>query len=59
MLSRTRPAGELRAELSGHSGVTAVAIAPDGTWLASADDRSVRTWDPTADSIGALMRVDH
>ena len=39
--------------------VTAVAIAPDGTWLASVgDDGSVRIWDPATGGISALMRVD-
>ena len=37
-----------RAALTGHtSKVEAMAIAPDGTWLATASmDRTVRIWDP-------------
>jgi WD40 repeat protein len=36
--------------------VTAVAIAPDGTWLASASrDRSVRTWDAATGQQRALL----
>jgi WD40 repeat protein len=37
-----------RAALTGHAGrVTAVAIAPDGTWLARGDGGgTVRIWDP-------------
>ena len=40
--------GQQRAALTGHTGrVSAVAIAPDGTWLATAGgDGSVRIWDP-------------
>ena len=39
--------------------MTAVAIAPDGSWLASASyDGSVRIWDPVTGSISAVMRVD-
>ena len=39
--------GEQRAAFAGHTGgVTAVAIAPDGAWLASGGrDGSVRIWD--------------
>jgi len=50
------PHPALQRALTGHTGlnvrpltgrVTAVAIAPDGTWLATgSDDRSVRIWDP-------------
>jgi hypothetical protein len=41
------PAGALRRVLAGHtSAVNAVAIAPDGTWLATAsDDGTARTWN--------------
>ena len=39
--------------------MTAVAIAPDGAWLASVgDDGSVRIWDPATGGISAVMRVD-
>jgi WD40 repeat protein len=39
--------------------VYAVAIAPDGTWLASVGyDGSVRIWDPVTGGISAVMRVD-
>jgi hypothetical protein len=54
------PGPALRRALTGHAhGVTAVAIAPDGTWLASAGgDGSVRIWDPVTGGISAVMRVD-
>jgi WD40 repeat protein len=41
------PGSALRRTLAGHTGpVHAVAIAPDGTWLATGSwDRSVRIWD--------------
>ena len=39
--------------------VRAMAIAPDGSWLASVGkDGTVRIWDPAADGISAVMRVD-
>ena len=42
--------GQQRAALTGHDGrVMAVAIAPDGSWLATgSDDGTVRIWDLTA-----------
>ena len=42
-----RPAGRSAAVLTGHTGeVTAVAVAPDGSWLASGSrDGTVRIWD--------------
>src|SRR5664279_4515315 len=42
------PATALRRVLTGHTGgVRALAAAPDGSWLASADqDGTVRIWDP-------------
>jgi WD40 repeat protein len=52
--------GRQRAALADHEGsVYAVAIAPDGAWLATAGvDRTVRIWDPVAGGISAVMRVD-
>jgi WD40 repeat protein len=39
--------------------VYAVAIAPDGTWLATTSgDGTARIWDPATGAVGAVMRVD-
>ena len=45
--SGTRPPGSERATLTGHTGaVAAVAVAPDGSWLATGGwDGTVRIWD--------------
>jgi hypothetical protein len=52
----------LRLTLTGHTGpVTALAIAPDGTWLASAggyDDSTIRIWDVQTGQQRAEI-VDH
>jgi WD40 repeat protein len=53
------PDPALRRTLTGHTGsVTAVAIAPDGAWLASgSEDGAVRIWDPvTGQPRAALTR---
>ena len=52
--------GRERATLTGHTGpVTAVAVAPDGSWLASGSvDRTVRIWDPATGHAQAMMRLD-
>ena len=52
--------GRQRATLTGHEGlVHAVAAAPDGAWLATANaDRTVRIWDATSGACAAVMRVD-
>jgi WD40 repeat protein len=39
--------------------VNAVAIAPDGTWLATTStDRTARIWDPATGAVCAVMRAD-
>ena len=50
-----------RAVLSGHTGrVEAMAVAPDGSWLATVDnERTVRIWDMTTLGGQAMMRVDN
>jgi hypothetical protein len=54
------PDSALQRVLTGHAGgVAAVAIAPDGTWLATAgDDGTVRIWAALRRQTRALMRLD-
>jgi WD40 repeat protein len=49
--------GEEQAALTGHTGrVRAMAVAPDGSWLASgSDDGAVRIWDIAADREQAIF----
>jgi len=51
--------GTERRTLTGHTdSLWAVAIAPDGTWLATAGkDGTVRIWDPVTGSAVASSRV--
>jgi WD40 repeat protein len=53
------PGPALRRTFTGHVGpVTAVAIAQDGSWLASGGgDRSVRIWDPDTGQLRREFRV--
>ena len=53
------PHPALRRTLTGHTSIVeAVAIAPDGTWLATAsDDQTVRIWEPDSGSGVASSRV--
>jgi WD40 repeat protein len=48
------------ATLTGHSGsVFAMAVGPDGTWLATGDKAgTIRIWDVATRRAQALMRVD-
>jgi WD40 repeat protein len=47
--------GEAGGVFLGH----AVAISPDGSWLATtSDDRTARIWDATTGSVRAIMRVE-
>ena len=51
--------GQERATLPGHHGVvSAVAIAPDGSWLATGDDGMVRIWDTGMWRTRASMRIE-
>jgi WD40 repeat protein len=48
--------GQQRAVLDGHiSWVRAVAVAPDGTWLAASGDETVRIWDAATGQQRALL----
>ena len=51
------PDPALRRTLAGHTGwVRAVAVAPDGSWLATAgEDGSVRIWDPATGELRAVL----
>jgi len=52
------PDPALRRTLTGHAGwMTAVAIAPDGTWLASVADDGVRVWNPATGQQRATLAV--
>jgi WD40 repeat protein len=46
--------------LAGHTdAVTALAVAPDGSWIATGgNDGTARIWDPATPQPQALMRVD-
>ena len=54
------PDPALRRTLAGHTGwVTAVAIAPDGGWLATGgEDGAVRIWDPATGQQRAVLTGD-
>jgi WD40 repeat protein len=51
---------QLQATLTGHTGaVTAIAIAPDSSWLASgSQDKTLRIWNAASCVISAVMRAD-
>ncbi|TWP48468.1 WD40 repeat domain-containing protein [Lentzea tibetensis] len=50
--------GKLRATLAGHHGeVSAVAVSPDGTWIATGGtDGTIRTWDVATREMRVTMR---
>jgi WD40 repeat protein len=55
--------GQQRAVLKGQHtfGVAVLAVAPDGSWLATIggrEDGSVRIWDPVTGHARAVMRVN-
>jgi WD40 repeat protein len=51
--------GTLRYRLTGHTvAVFALAVAPDGSWLASGDNRGeLRIWDPSTGTAITSLRV--
>jgi WD40 repeat protein len=47
--------GDIRHILSGHEGVNLVAIAPDGSWLATDSRGTIRLWDTATGEIRAVL----
>jgi WD40 repeat protein len=53
--------GRERATFTGHQrAVMALAVAPDGSWLATgSSDRAVRIWDVVSEQALAAMPIEH